>query len=349
MITSRLVQAAAATTALLLSCAATSTASTASVDVGGGDATVIRPAQLERGGDRFTPRAVYALGSAIHVGERVIRTDLRGHLGVLGRSGKSVMVSAYRQGSVKVWRVGPRGGTRLLIDNPDIRGIELSPDGRRLFYLVSTRGSTRLVMASASDGHRLARARVGDTAQLVDAGRRRALLSTRASARTLWLNPVSGNRVRVANQQAWFADVESDAMVLAVRGDNGYDGSCLRYTTVSNPGATTWYSCDHKPAAYSDSGDLMLTYAIEVDGLGSGRVQLRRADGTLLHTYRSGLFGSVGFDAADRLVLSAWRRNRSTVAVCLIDGGCRRISRVQADRRGDFLGPDSELRFSLEN
>ncbi|CAN5183062.1 hypothetical protein BH24ACT12_BH24ACT12_22180 [soil metagenome] len=150
----------------------------------------------------------------------------------------------------------------------------------------------------------------------------------------------------MANRSTWFADRDTDTLVLAVDDEDGYDGSCLRYARLSDPSVTTWYSCDYKPAAVSRYGSFMITYDIEADGLGASSVYLRQTDGALLHTYRTGLFGSVGFDRRNSLVLSAQARRRAAVTLCDSDGDCTRATAARRVRDQD-LGPDAVLKFSL--
>jgi hypothetical protein len=308
--------------------------------------TVIRPSDLDRGGARYAPDAVWSLGRTIHVGGRTVRLDRPGHLTVHGRSGRAVVASTFHRQQQRLWRVGPRGQARLLDRRHGYADVQLSPDGRRYALLEQGRRHGTLVTESARTGRTLTTQRVSSAVELHAMRGRRVLLASWEPAATYWLDPVARTRTVVARREAWHVDLRSGVMALAVRDDDGYDGYCLRYTTLERPHTTLWYSCRQRPAAVSPDGRRMLTMRIETDGLGTGTLQLRSTDGTRLRTYRTGLFGSVGFDADGRIVAGTMAHRRATVAVCRAGEDCRRVSPVRWAARPD-RGTNQVLRFSL--
>jgi hypothetical protein len=48
-----------------------------------------------------------------------------------------------------------------------------------------------------------------------------------------------------------------------------------------------WRSCQDTPGAFSPDASRMITWYISTDGFGPSVVQVRRADGTVLRTYRA--------------------------------------------------------------
>lgn len=341
----RAVCAAAATTGLLLGVLAAASATPprqAPTDASEqrAERTYIVPGDLRKG---RVPRTVYTTGSTIHIGKRTIRTDLPRELEVLGRDRRSVVVAAFDGRTYRIHRVRPDGSSTMLVQGR-VSGMVVSSCCGRMARIDRSGTRPRLVTYTTRTGRLISRIPVRGGLEILGYVRNRVLLA--GPGRTFWLNTVTTTRTRVADQRAFFANVAADTLVLRVPDDDGPYGFCLRYTTLSDPAATTWYSCEHRPEAVSGNGSRLLTIDIQTDGLGTGFLDLRRADGTLVHHYRTGLFGSVGFDRQGALVLSAQSRRPATVALCDSDGDCVRSTAVRR-LRGDDLSPDDALDFSL--
>lgn len=302
--------------------------------------TYIVPGDLRRG---RVPRTVYTTGSTVHVGKRAIRTGLPRDLQVLGRDRRSVIVSSYDGRGSSIHRVRLDGSSRQLLQGR-ASGMVVSSCCGRMARIDRPGSRVRLDVHSTRTGRLLTRVPVGRGLEILGYVRNRVLVA--APGRTFWLNTVTEKRIRLADQRGYFANSAADTLVLKVRGDDGPYGFCMRYTTLSDPSTTTWYSCEHRPAAVSANGSRLLTIDLLTDGLGPRTVDLRRVDGTLVHRYRTGLFGSVGFDRQGALVLSAQSRRSATVALCDHQGDCVRSTAVRQLRRDD-LSPDDALHFSL--
>ncbi len=302
--------------------------------------TYLVPGDLRKG---RVPRTVYTTGSTVHIGKRAIRTDLPRQLQVLGRDRTSVVVASYDGRVYRIHRVRLSGSSRMLVHGR-VSGMVVSSCCGRMARIDRSGSRVWLDVYSTRTGRVLTRVPVGRGLEILGYVRNRVLVA--GPGRTFWLNTVTKRRTRVANQRAFFANAAADTLVLQVRDDDGPYGFCLRYTSLSDPSATTWYSCEHRPAAVSGNGSRFLTIDLLTDGLGPRTVDLRSADGTQIHRYRTGLFGSVGFDRQGALVLSAQSRRSATIALCDNQGDCVRSTAVRR-LRGDDLGPDDALNFSL--
>lgn len=342
----RVLCAAATTTGLLLGCLAAAGA-TRDPQTGSGavsdqraERTYIAAGDLRNG---RVPRTLYTTGSTVHVGTRAIRTDLPRDLQALGRDRRSVVVASYDESGSRIHRVRLDGSSRLLLQGR-ASGMVVSSCCGRMARIDRSGSYPRLDVYSTRTGRLLTRTTLGRGLEIHGYVRNRVLLTGRG--RTFWLNTATEQRTRVVEQRTFFANAAADILVLQVRDQRGPYGRCMRYTTLSDPSATAWYSCGHRPAAASANGSRLLTVDLLSDGLGPRTVDLRRADGTLVHRYRTDLFGSAGFDRQGALVLSTQSRRSATVALCDNQGDCVRSTAVRRLQRDD-LGPDDALALSL--
>lgn len=315
-------------------------------DAAAGRALQIRPGELDRG-----PRAgvAHIIGRTIYAGGDRIRTDLAHRPTLEGRSRQGFVVKtiAPRTGATRLWNIHRDGSKTFIARLPrSWQAVEVSTDGSRVAYSWAPRGDVKLAVRLTRSGRRIDTATFPNRfTELVGFGKRRALLTRWRPAATFWYSPATGQRQRIANKQTWRADVRRDRIALAVRvDDGGYDGVCLRYAKVSAPRQQLWYSCKQKPVAWAARGGKVLTTNIATDGLGASALQVRRAGGKLLRTYRADLFGSARFSGKNTVLFSAQGPRKAALVRCVVGGDCERTTRL---RPAHQWGPDAALKLSL--
>jgi hypothetical protein len=302
----------------------------------------IQPGDLRRGPDAAV---LHSTGSTIHVGARDIRTDLPGPLDVVGRGHEGVIVAADNG---RLYNVRGDGSTTRIGRLPgSAANIEVSTDGRRVAYEWRRHGHVKVTVENTATGHRLSTATFGPRVELAGYGKRRLLMSTWSPGRTFWYAPATDDRTTLARRPALDVDIAHDRIGFAVPDPNGYDGFCVRYSRVSQPRSSTWYSCKQTPVAWSARGGRVLTVDIRTDGLGPGTVQMRKVDGTRLRTFRSGLFGDVRFVTRHTVLLSTQGARQAALVRCTLEGGGAHCTRSTRLRPAHDLGPNTALRLSM--
>lgn len=315
-------------------------------DTAAARAVQIRPGELDRGSRAGVP---YTIGRTIYAGDDRIRTDLAHRPTLLGRSPQGFVVRtiAPRTGTTRLWNIHRDGSKTFLARLPrSWQDVEVSTDGTRVAYSLAPRGEVRLVVRLTRSGRRIDTVTFPNRfTELVGFGKRRALMTRWRPAATFWYSPATGDRQRIVNKHAWNADVRRDRIALAVRVDEGgYDGVCLRYAKLSTPRHQLWYSCKQKPVAWAARGGKVLTTNIATDGLGASALQVRRAGGKLLRTYRADLFGSARFSGKNTVLFSAQGPRKAALVRCVVGGDCERTTRL---RPAHQWGPDAALKLSL--
>ncbi len=308
--------------------------------------TTLAPGRLERGPN--TP--------LLHTAEDVVidgdlRVPLEGldNVWLLQRVGHDYLVQASSPDFTRyaVVLVHPDGSRRVLQRFADPTLVTASADGRRLARVTSTRTATRITVVTTRTGELVARHTFGaNDVEVTDYGRATMVVSSYALHRTWRWNPVGGRVTVIAHRLAW-ADIAADRLVLLRPNPDDADMFCQRTVRLSHPAEVLWSSCQDTPGVFSPSGRRMISWYINTDGLGPSLVQVRRADGTVLRTYRAAYgFGFGVWESNRSVLLQPYGAHRSAAVRCdVVTGDCVRASRLY---RVPVGGPPMEsMRWSF--
>ncbi|WP_182526231.1 hypothetical protein [Nocardioides dongkuii] len=284
----------------------------------------VRPGALDRGP---APSAPHVVGSTIVDGGRRIPVAAE-EVRLLGTSGRAyvVAVSSGRGPGPRVLRVRPDGSTRVLARRTYGDAL-LGADGETLVHVRPAGRGSRVTVIDARTGRSVATRRVRGDAELLDVETGRVLLTTYGPDRTLvWRS--GADRVRtVLRRAAGLGDLGSDRLAW-IAGDP-YAGGCTRLARVSDPSDLVWRSCRDAVASISPDGSRLLTLHKLTDGVGSRELRMRRADGTLLATYRvKGWFRGWFWEDDRTIVAGANGRSRYALVRCAGDD-CERAGATE--------------------
>jgi len=279
------------------------------------------------------------------VGRTIIDRDLRvrvpgAHVSMVGRSGADYLVQAtdrdYR--NWRLLRVTRRGATTRITGGPG-HAPELLPadGGAHVVALGYTRKDRAwLRVFDTSDGTLVRRRAFGRTVNLLDFGSRRMVLAewgTRArQQRTFWWNPFNDKTSKIADKPGYLADISADRF--GVHLGDPYLGGCQKVMTLSKPRTRLWRSCEDRALSFSPTGRRMVSTDILSDGPGPRLVQVRKAGGRVLDTYRSVWFGVLAWETDKQLVLQVGDRRTVAMVRCTLQR-CERISKLYRTRGRD--------------
>jgi hypothetical protein len=302
------------------------------------------PAQLERGAD--TP--------LLHIEEEVIvdgdlRVPVRGpaHVWLMGSIGRDYLVTTagpnFRRYTVQLVR---RDGDRRVLQRFGDRTMAtMSADGRRLALTRPARPGTEIRIVRTRSGE-LVRARTfrSSGVEVSDYGRQR-LVITGLRGGTHWWNPVR-NRLRLIVPRPGKADISVDRLVFLVPHPDRPYRDCQKTVRLSRPTEVLWRSCRNIPLNFSPDARRMLTVDIQADGIGPRTVQVRRARGRLVQTYRAPMwFGFTEWESATDLLLQPVGRKYLAAVRCSLGDGCERASRLY--RSPGTYDPPESMRWSF--
>ncbi len=302
------------------------------------------PAALPRGAD--TP--------LLHMEEEVIvdgalRVPVAGPtpMWLMGRIGRDYLVTAssadFEHYVVRLVR--PNGESRVLQRFGQRTAVTMSADGRHLALATMVRPDTRIRVVRTRSGE-LVRERLFASygAEVSDYGQRR-LVITGLRSRTFWWDPVR-DRLRLIVAHPAGADIAADRLVVMVPRPKRPYLFCQQTVRLSEPSDVLWRSCRYIPLAFSPQRGRIAAVDIQSDGIGPWEVQLRRARGKLVQTYRAPMwFGFVEWESERGLFLQPVGRHFLAAVRCDIGGGCERASRLY-DAPGTFDPPET-MRWSF--
>ncbi|WP_110181701.1 hypothetical protein [Nocardioides solisilvae] len=280
-------------------------------------AAFLEPRDLPRGPDAAVP---HVEGSTFVDGARRVELDA-GRVGLLGRSGTAFVLRTSRDdGSrARVVRLLPDDGTEVLLRGRDSESVRLSTDGRRLVQARATsRGgapTTRVSAWDARTGALVHRHRLPGYVDLLDSTRRRALLSTEGL--TFRLDLATGRRTTLVARRAGAADLAAGR--LATYTGDPYQGGCTVVSTLAEPRRALWRSCTERVDDFSPDGRHMTTIDLLADGIGPGSVWLRTTRGRQLAQWRTGWFGTTGWEGPATVLLEVNGRRSSALVRCTPD------------------------------
>jgi hypothetical protein len=280
---------------------------------------------LDRGADTAAP---FVVGGFLVDGPlRVALPDQLDQL--LGMSGDDYVLQGFdtRIDKQVVVRVSPDGTRHTIAARSSLGDARLSADGAT--FVASRAFLTRrtvLAQYDATTGAILARHELRGYATVLDYDGDVAVVAGSGEARTsLW--DVSTDEVRrLVRQVAYEADLGADRLARLTSDD--YEAGCSVVSSISRPRTTLWRSCEEGVRAFSADGSRLVTAYIVSDGPGPVHVTLRTVTGRLLGDFRAPyLFGHLGFEDADNLLLETYSR-RSVAGVRCDADTCERASRV---------------------
>ena len=302
------------------------------------------PAQLGRGADT----------ALLHVQEEVIVDgDLRipvtgpAHLWLMGRIGRGYLISTasadFEHYSVQLVR---RNGERRVLQRfGDRTTATMSADGSQLALVQLAWPDTRIRIVLTRSG-RLVRERTFASygVEVSDYGQTRLVLNG-LRGRTHWWNPVR-NRLTLIVPRPAKADIAADRLVVLVPDPDTPYLDCQRTVRLSRPTQVLWRSCKNVPLTFSPDASRMVTVDIRADGIGPRTVQVRRAGGKLLATYRAPMwFGFTEWESNTDLLLQPVGRKYLAAVRCYLADGCERASRLY--KSPGTYDPPETMRWSF--
>jgi hypothetical protein len=227
--------------------------------------------------------------------------------------------------------VHPDGTRRIVLRFNDPTLARVSADGKSIALVTTGRRATRIRVVATRSGELVGRRTFPpNDVKVTDFGVRRMVISSSAERRTWWWNPDTNQRTRIVPRLAW-ADISADRLVVLRVNPTDPDAFCQRTVPLSHPvGTVLWRSCQDTPGAFSPDASRMITWYISTDGFGPSVVQVRRADGTVLRTYRAARgFGFTVWETNRRVLLQAIGARQAAAVRCdVVTGHCVRASRL---------------------
>lgn len=293
----------------------------------------LEPRDLPRGADVLIP---HVEDDRVFVdGARRVEIDAD-RVDLLGASGDAFLLSTTDDEGTslrRVVRLEPDGTTTVLLRGAAAYLVRLTADGSRLVQArvgMHRPWRTTISSWSARTGALRARHVIDGYADLVDADRRRAVLSS--GSRTFWFHLRSGRRTPIVARGASAGDIETDR--LSTYTGDPYLGGCTVVSRLSRPRVALWRSCKERVHNFSPDGASMMTIDLLADGIGPSRVWVRRVRGDLVGRYVTDWFGAIEWEDDDTVLLDVNGRHNSATVRCT----------AQACETASDLGPRVELR-----
>lgn len=286
----------------------------------------LAPGSLPRGD---APRVPYVDGSVVVDGDRRLATG-GSEVRLLGRSGDDVLVAvAYADDrSQRVLRLRP-DGTRSVVAKPvDIGTVILSADGSTLVADRSRLKRSTVRVIDAWTGAVTARRTFPGYVEARDvAGGEVALVRYRPNRTLVWRTGPDRTRT-VLRRAASYVNLDHDRMTW-FDGDP-YRGGCTVLTSIGDPDEALWGSCEDAVVSISPNGRRLLTLHKLTDGLGPNELEVRRANGRLIATYRieRGWFPDWQWEKGRALLIRA-NGPRHAAWVRCDNGDCERVTRLR--------------------
>lgn len=307
--------------------------------------TTLRPAHIARG---ESTGLLHLRGEVIVDGDHRVRVEEGRHLWLLGRSGRAYVLMALDR-DYEQWqllRVHRDGRTRVLADGDRFPADpQLSHDGSHVVLSRFGDKHTRIRVLDARSGELLRVRTFSGFPTVVEYTDRRVILSFWSSRRTgtLSWNPRTNRTVRIADQPAYIADVSADRLGLFI---SEAPEACQRVVRLSDPSQTLWHSCRNRALEFSPDGRRMITTHILSDGPGPRLIQVRRAHGRVLATYRSQWFGFLVWENRRSVLLETGGKEFTAAVRCTPPGDCERASKLFRNKgREPYLPPAMSWSF----
>jgi hypothetical protein len=263
------------------------------------------------------PAVPYLEGDTIVDG--TVRIDVpRRVAGLLGTSGGDYLVWAFsRSGSDDtILRIAPDGTREVLVRDRTLYDSHLSPDGDTIAVPVFGNNDRTKVKIYDSGSGALVRVRVVDGfAAVLDYDGSRVAIGVNDPDRTVVWSLADDSVTRVSGDAGYQADLGTDR--LAVFTKDPYRGGCTVVSAFSDPDTELWRSCRERVEAWSTDGSRIATVDLLSDGLGPGRVLVRKTGGRLLGQYDAPMyFGFIGFEDTRDVLLDTYSMTKYAVVRC---------------------------------
>jgi hypothetical protein len=288
----------------------------------------LRPGQLTRGADAAVP---HVEGKAVVDGSFTARFPKAGGLRLLGTSGGDYVVATWSNTGAtvpKVVRVTPADERSTILSDVPVWELTMTDDGGTIIWpRIRYRAKETLARVySATDGSEVARRTFAGLAWTLDgAGDVFVLTASQPGERTFTWNTATDRVKRVSDRAGYAASIAADR--LAVMTKDPYRGGCSLVTRLSDPGTKVWRSCDQAVYTFSPDTSRMLTVYILTDGLGPGRLQLRRGGGRLVATYHTYYFGEALWETGAVPLMLTHGKKQTAWVRCAVDA-CERASEL---------------------
>lgn len=302
------------------------------------------PGELERGAD--TP--------LLHIEEEVIvdgdlRIPIDGptHLWLMGRIGPDYLIYTASDDfdHYTVQLVQRNGDRRVLQRFGQRTTATMSADGSHLALATSVRPDTRVRVVWTRSGRQVReRTFASYGAEVSDYGRRRMVI-TGPDSKTYWWNPGT-NRLSLIVPRPAGAHITADRLVVMVPDPETPYEDCQKTVRLSDPTDVLWRSCKDIPLEFSPDASRMVTVPILSDGIGPRDIEVRKAGGGLVATYRAPMwFGFTDWESDTALVLQPVGKTFLAAVRCDLAGQCERASRLY--RSPGTYDPPSTMRWSF--
>lgn len=313
---SRLARTALAALALATAATTTGVALTTAVgaDAAPAGTTRIDPARLDRGPDATVPhrerRAIVDDGVRTRVpGDwfRLLGTRPDGDYVVLVGDGDSESVRTFT----------PGGGGRKLLGDVWGSTAHLGSDGTTVVletFRIRPRRHTLLRAYDSTTGELLGQRKRSGALTTLDASTTTVVYAGENGPVVSW-DLATDEGARVSRRYGYRADLVADR--LAVFTKDPYQGGCTVVSTLSDPAAELWRSCEEAVVDFSPDGSHLLTIFKLADGLGPNEARLRTVEGEQVGRYRvDGYLGQLLFEDGDTALLEAWTQDSSGLVRC---------------------------------
>ena len=260
-----------------------------------------------------------------------LRLDLPKRVGrYLGRQGDDYLLWVYARidGPDRIVRLSPDGSREVVVEGRSLYDATLSEDGSSMASsLTSSSRRTTVKVYDLITGALTHKRTVPGYGGVLDYDGDRVAIGLNNPWETVVWTTDTDSVFLVVGRGGSRADLSLDLLATVTK--DPYRGGCTVVTTFSDPATELWRSCRERVEDFSTDGSRIATVDLLADGLGPGRVWLRRTGGRLLEQYDAPYhFGTVGFEDATDLLMNTYGRTKSAIVRC--DGAtCERASRIR--------------------
>lgn len=285
----------------------------------------LRLGELTRG----APPAVPYVQDGVLV-DGTLRLDLPKRFGrYLGMQGDDYLLWVYAKvdGPDRIVRLSPDGSRELVLEGGPMYDATLSDDGNTMASSVtSKRRLTAVKVYDLTTGRLTHKRTLTGYASVLDFDGARVAVGVDNPWKTVMWTLATDSVTKVVGRSAGRADLSLDRLATITK--DPYLGGCTVVTTFSDPGTELWRSCRERVEGWSTDGSRMITVDLLSDGIGPGRVWLRKTGGRMLGRYDAPYyFGATEFEDATHLLMDTFGRTKGAIVRC--DGAsCERATRI---------------------
>jgi hypothetical protein len=275
----------------------------------------IKPGTIKRGPDIAD---VHLDGTTIVDGD--IKVPLKAKKAMLyGRWGKYYIVATGDSGwgNVRLLRVAPSGGTKLIREFVDPFNTVLDSDAGQVAYSMGDATQKPVIeVYDLQQKEEVAVNSFGSLPQVLDFDEGIVVASFWSfRVKTITWNTVSDDTVKVNRKRSNYASVVHN--LLGFYSKDPYNGGCQVLARLDDLNVVRWNSCDERIDAVSPDGKRVATIPLLSDGIGPADVIVRKIGGApLAHYTIGGYFGRVWWETSTALLMEANGRTQAAVVRC---------------------------------